>query len=334
MASYPLSSTARTMLRTKRAVWGVLLLIAGGVLITATDFWVAALLLMLTGLALAATGVIATVKAHRFNRQDAAIAESIRHELGQLLIQPPTSAFTPGDDGWQVSRGSVVELQRHFDQDTVGGLQGTLDHRYSLFASSFGTTLGSGGRDWFGGTSLVSTSGFLTGVSNLNLRLNSVTRDNLMGDALFSVLEFETAAGDFDTMRLISMSQPAASAWIGGLVDTVGQGLGGHTTHAGTAVLHHVQPMVDHFTPRDISYTTDRLMALERRSRNGESPTIRALGQPVGRNAMLATEILFSDGQCTRLFPVRFPDLFGGAIGLATSRAFSELEGKRRAAIE
>lgn len=321
------------MLRIKRAVWGVLLLLAGVALAVTTDFWVAAVLMILIGLPLATTGVMATVRAYRFNRQDAAIAAKINHELEQLLVQPATAAFTPGDDGWQVPRGSVVELQRHFDQDTVGGLQGTLGHRYSLFASSFGTTLGSGGRNWFGGTSLASTSGFLTGISNLNLRLNSVTRDNLMGDALFSVLEFETAAGGFDTMRLISMSQPAAAGWVGGLVDTVGQGLGGYSTHAGTAVLRHVQPIVNHFTPRDISYTTDRLMALERRSRNGESPTIRALGQPVGRNAMLATEIWFSDGQCARLFPVRFPDLFGGAIGLATNRAFTELEAKQQPAL-
>jgi hypothetical protein len=325
MADISLSPTARAMLRTKRMVWGIALLLVGLSLLSQDTWWLS-LVFLLIGLPLAVTGVLAAAKAHKFNKQDAAIANNVRQEFGQLLARSPTPAFDATADGWEVPEGSVVELQRHFDQDTVGGLQGTLSHRYSMFSSSFGSSLTSGGRDWFNTVSMTSTRGFLTGLSNLDLQLNSVTRDNLMGDALFSVLEFETASGHRDTMRLISMSQPAAASWVGGLVENIGHGLGGRSTHAGTAVLNHIQAMVDHYTPRDISYTTDRLMALERRSRGDKAPTIRAQGQPVGRNAMLATTIHFTDGQVTRLFPIRFPDFLGHAMGLATSRAFEEIE--------
>lgn len=330
MPRVPLSTAALKMQRVPRTVWGTSLCLAGGALFL-VDWWPLGIIILLVGLPLAITGALTILKARKFNHQDATIAQSIEHELGQLLIQPATAAYSTTTDQWEVAHGSVVELQRHFDQDTAGGLQGTLNHRFSVFSSSFGYAAGHGGDNWFGAATLTGTRGFLNGISNVDLSLNSTTRDNLMGDALFSVLEFSTASGSTDTMRLISTSQPAAASWLGNLTANVGNGLGGDSTHAGSAVLGNLNALVNHFMPRDISYTTDRLMALERRSRTGDAPTIHAIGHPVGRNAMLATKIRFPDGQSTHLFPVQFPDLLGRAMGLATSQAFASLEpGKRK----
>lgn len=313
------------MLRTGKLVWGCILTFAGLFLSTG-DVPALAVVLLITGVPFALVGLAAGRKARRFNRQDTAVAERIGEEFWYMLQRPALPAFTPDSQGWEIQEARVVELQRHFDQETAGNLDGALHHNFSSFSSSFGLTLGRGGQNWFGAASAGSSTGLLSGISNVSLTMHSTTRDNLMGDALFSVLEFPTNNGEFDTMRLISMSQPGAAAWIGDLVNAVGLNLGGHSTHSGGTVLRHLPDLVGHFTPKDISYTTDRLKALERRHRDaGLVPTLHAFGQPIGRNAMIATEIRFADGQRSHLFPLEFPRMLGNAIGKASSSALESL---------
>jgi hypothetical protein len=313
------------MLRTGKLVWGCILTIAGLFLFT-RDMPALAVVLLIAGVPLSLVGLTAARKARRFNRHDTAVAERIGEEFWHMLQRPALSAYAPDNQGWEIQEARVVELQRHFDQETAGNLDGALHHNFSSFSSSFGVSVGRGGQNWFGAASASNTTGLLTGLSNVSLSMHSTTRDNLMGDALFSVLEFPTNSGELDTMRLISMSQPGAAAWIGDLVNAVGQNLGGHSTHSGETVLRHVPDLVGHFTPKDISYTTDRLKALERRHRDtGQIPTLHAFGQPIGRNAMIATEIRFADGQRSHLFPLQFPRILGNAIGKASSSALEGL---------
>jgi hypothetical protein len=313
------------MLRTGKLVWGCILVIAGLLLFT-QDMAAFGVILLIIGIPLSLVGLAAGRKAGRFNRQDTAVAERIGEELWHMLQRPALSAYAPDSQGWEIQDARVVELQRHFDQETAGNLDGALHHNFSSFSSSFGLSLGRGGQNWFGAASAGKTTGLLTGISNVSLTMRSTTRDNLMGDALFSVLEFPTAKGEFDTMRLISMSQPGAAAWIGDLVNAVGVNLGGHSTHSGGTVLRHLPDLVNHFTPKDVSYTTDRLKALERRHHDaGSVPTLHAFGQPIGRNAMIATEIRFADGQRSHLFPLEFPRMLGDAVGRASSSALESL---------
>ncbi|MDJ0354954.1 hypothetical protein [Paenarthrobacter sp. PH39-S1] len=112
---------------------------------------------------------------------------------------------------------------------------------------------------------------------------------------------------------------------------SVGHSLGGPSTHAGASVGRWIHPLTDRFTPRDISYTTDRLRALER-SRDG-SP-VSVYGAPVGRNAILGTRFTFADGQQTNIFPARFPALLGQAIGIGTRHAVAGNDAGRTKQLE
>lgn len=313
------------MLRTGKLVWGCILVVAGLFLFT-QEMAAFAVILLIIGIPLSLVGFSAGRKARRFNRHDTAVAGRIGDEFWNMLQRPALPAYAPDDQGWEISEARVVELERHFDQETAGNLNGALHHNFSSFSSSFGLSVGRAGQDWFGAASASNSRGLLTGISNANLTMHSTTRDNLMGDALFSVLEFPTGSGDLDTMRLISMSQPGAAAWLGDLINVVGQNLGRHSTHSGATVLRHLPDLVAHFTPKDVSYTTDRLKALERRQRDtGLVPTLHAFGQPIGRNAMIATEIRFADGQRSHLFPLQFPRMLGHAIGKASNSAMESL---------
>ncbi len=318
----PFSHHARTMLRTSQTVWGVILTalallfvalsISGG----SGGWLIPAALMAAIGVPLLLTGLNAWRKAVAFNETDYAFSRSIHQELSTLANLPHESAFGTDATCVSVRTASVVELERHFDQDTSGAIVGSLDHSMKMFGHSAG--IGAGRLFGSGNmlTANVSTMrGFINGVSNAQLAMSSTTRANLLGDALFSVLEFTGTDGHPDTMRLVSMSGPAATHWMGDLIHGASQCLGGTATHAGQSVAHWINPLVANFTPRDISYTTDRLKAMERHQ---DMTLPMASGQLVGRNAILATAIEFSNGTVTRLFPHRFPAMFGACIGRAT----------------
>jgi hypothetical protein len=332
MANIPFSPAAQQMRRTGKLLWGLALVVLAILFLPfsgadgGADFVLSGLLAIVGG-PLLFVGIRAEQRARAFNREDMAIANSISHELTGLVNASPAAAFDGDEQSWEVPFGTVVELQRHFDRDTAGSLLGTLDHRLSMFTRSFGVGVAQARSSVLLAGGVSGTRGFMSGVSNVDVTMSSTTRDNLMGDALFSVLEVPSRNGTNDTMRVISMSQPGAASWIANLVTNVGNGLGARSTHAGATVLNFVTPLTGHFAPRDISYATDRLMALERRSRiSGDAPGIAAFGEPIGRNAMLATRLRFDDGQVTSLFPARFPAILGRSIGAATTAAIQQLE--------
>lgn len=319
-ARAPFSHHARTMLRTTRTVWGVVLtaLALLFLYLSASEgvgWMVPTVLFAVIGVPLLLSGINAWRKAVAFNETDFAYSRRIHEELTALANLPHETAFNADASCLSVRTANVVELQRHFDQDTSGAIVGTLNHSMRMFGQSNGISLGhvTGGGNLFS-ANISAMRGFINGVSNAQLGMSSTTRSNLLGDALFSVLEFTGEDGHPDTMRLVSMSGPAATQWMGDLINGVSQSLGGPGTHAGQAVAHWIGPLVANYTPRDISYTTDRLKAMERHQ---DMALHAATGQLVGRNAMLATAIEFSNGTVTRLFPHKFPSMFGACIGRA-----------------
>src|SRR5690606_21877557 len=115
-------------------------------------------------------------------------------------------------------------------------------------------------------------TGAIRGLSQVDLAVSSTTRNNLMGDALFSVFEAPGPAGDRDTYRVISMSQPGVISWLQELVAFAANQVGGPRTHAGGTVLSWTQQLVQRFAPGDISYVTDRLKALQARGDDEREP--------------------------------------------------------------
>ncbi len=317
----PFSYHARTMLRTTRTVWGALLTALALLFLYLTashgvGWLVPTLPVAVIGIPLLLSGINAWRKAVAFNETDFAYSRTIHKELVTLANLPHETAFHGDASCISIHTATVVELQRHFDQDTSGAIVGTLNHSMRMFGHSTGIGLGRvTGRGNLFSANISAMRGFINGVSNVQLGMSSTTRSNLLGDALFSVLEFTGNDGHPDTMRLVSMSRPAATQWMGDLINGVSQSLGGPSTHAGQAVAHWTGPLTANYTPRDISYTTDRLKAMERHQ-NMTLPA--ATGQLVGRNAMLATAIEFSNGTVTRLFPHKFPSMFGASIGRAS----------------
>ncbi|MFQ4147944.1 hypothetical protein AAGW05_04490 [Arthrobacter sp. LAPM80] len=325
----PYSPYARTLLHTGRTVWGVILtalalyffFLTGT---TGSGLWVVPFVICAAiGIPLLISGIRAWRKAVAFNEADYAFSLRIHAQLSALAALPHEAVFGSDASCVDIHGARVVELERHFDQETSGAITGSLNHSMSMFGASVSHSRGyiSGATETSARTSSSSVSvmrGMIKGVSTVQLGMSSTTRSNLLGDALFSVLEFTGNDGHRDTMRLVSMSAPAAGQWMGDLIHGVSQSLGGPATHAGKAVADWIQPLVNSFAPRDISYATDRLKAMER-DKKTTLPT--ASGQLVGRNAMLATSIEFSGGTTTRLFPHKFPVMFGASIGHAGSDA-------------
>lgn len=61
-------------------------------------------------------------------------AESISQELSELCRRPEIEAYRPDAGSASVSEATVVELERHFDQETAGSIIGTLNHRFPRLA--------------------------------------------------------------------------------------------------------------------------------------------------------------------------------------------------------
>ena len=206
----------------------------------------------------------------RIVRRSVALTQAI----GQLLNRSRSEAYASDGSLTHVSGATVIEVDRHFDQDTQGQVLTTINTTTRTFgvthSSQSGTAVhGTGGM----GTSSVAQSNYYgssTGVTDSTSRttgteesvLSQTTRANLMGDALFSVFETTDASGQRDTIRAISLSRPAAEGVIRDLVGAVCYRVGGPETHSGGAVWAYVENVVAQFAPGDISYVTDRLKAI------------------------------------------------------------------------
>ena len=304
---------------------------------TSSGFWdgfagvqVFGFVFLLLSLILLLIGIIGEVSARAFNARDLGLARRLSRELSALAQMPPELAYEPDPSMARVFQARLVEVERHFDQQTAGAIAGTLEHRLSLFGSSFSASVGSssysddGMRSSSSSSSFGSFSGTISGLSQVELGLSSTTRSNLMGDALFSVLEITDQYGGTDTVRVISMSRPGVQGWIADLVGAVADRVGGPGTHAGSGVLMRTGQLVDRFSPHDISYVTDRFKALHARPFEQRDP-VAVVGPSIGRNAVIATQVRISDGPALRVLPAQFPTMFGQAIGAAFGRGRPEV---------
>ncbi|WP_454116726.1 hypothetical protein [Microbacterium aurum] len=284
---------------------------------------------LLLGLVLLTVGIVGEMRAQRFNRRDIALANAFHDRLMELAQVPRASMYTD-PDAPVVRDARLIEIERHFDQQTQGAITGTLETRMKMFASSFGVSSGRsyGTSEYYGdgragasttsyGTTSTTTSGTIQGTTTAHLGLSQTTRANLMGDALFAVFE---VAGD--TYRVVSMSTPAAREWLADLVRGVAAHYGGDQTHAGGVIAAWVPTLVQQFGPEDVSYATDRLKSIAARDFAERDP-VSITGAPVGRNAMIAVSMQLATGQTLELMPIAFPAVFGSAIGAADKRAMT-----------
>lgn len=351
-----MSPAARAMRHRKVLGWGVALLVLWAVCslgFTAATYWanegranwgisfatsqVIGGSFFVTAAVLVIIGVAAEVKAKAFETRDRTLATSLARHLDTMLATVPrTQAYEHDPSMSTVNGAKIVEVERHFDQQTAGAITGALSHRLSMFGTSFSMSSGSASSTATGPGSSVSRmsssslgtfSGTISGLSRVELGLSTTTRDNLMGDALFSVFEYDNR-GARDTLRVTSMSRPAVQSWIADLVGAVAARVGGQGTHAGSAILLRTPSVIALFEPPDISYATDRLKAMVSRPYDEREP-ITVSGTAVGRNAMIATTLQIRPGEQLHLFPAQLPMLFGRAVGSAF--APSELRPPRAA---
>jgi len=294
--------------------------IAGGsARVPETIFFVCAGICAAIGAPLLIPGIRGELAAARFNRVDWAIADGLAGSLDRLVNSTPGSAYDRQDGVQVIHHGRLVEIERHFDQQTEGAITGAMSHQLRMFGRSFSSGVGHLSR---GGTmingSFGSFSGSINGLSQVDLGLTSVTRSNLMGDALFAVFEAAGPAGRRDTYRVINMSQPGVVGWINGLIQHAAGQFGGGATHSGTTMMAWADNLIRQFQPRDISYVTDRLKAISNRPYE-ERETVRIAGTAAGRNALIATTLQIGGGPPLQMMPSLFPEMLGAAVaeGLA-----------------
>lgn len=327
-----LSGRARTKLHRTSLVIGLLLLVVvalinslplliartgDGILtgLSATVFLTS--LLWIPGLILVSVGIWGEISARRLNNADWSTAESLVAHANRLTAQPPATAYKSGAV-IHLDPQRVLEVERHFDQKTAGEARGTLMHQFSMFGQSFGLGYSAGGH-----TSVAAGvhSAAINGMSDLHLALNSTTRSDLMGDALFAIFETRDSSGASDTLRVTAVSNGAVYEWIHGLVSETARRFG-HDTHAGATIQSFANTIAGHFAPADVSYLSDRLhLALAQDKRGEAAPPIYVEGVPCGRGAIVATTARIGSADGLRIFPTALPAMWGNTVGQALAAA-------------
>ena len=270
------------------------------------------LLYLVPGLLMAWVGGRAELRARRFDRADRAFADGLAAELRALCSADPSEAYRAGPDLVEIRAGRLVEVERHFDQQTIGSVAGRLSYQLSQFGGSLDLSRGR----WGAGT----MSAALHGMGTAQLRAEQSTRDHLMGDALLAVVEAPGPAGPDDTYRVVSVSAVAAAGWVQALVFAAIDHLEGPRSFAGATLADFSGALVQHFAPQDVSYAADRLRAqVGRAPERRDALVVRGLA--IGRNALLAVDVQIGQQGSLMLFPVQFPALFGQAVARAAHRA-------------
>ncbi|GAA3944207.1 hypothetical protein [Microbacterium soli] len=268
----------------------------------------------LLGAILFLIGFIAELRARAFNRRDIAQANALHHRLVDFSRTPRSALYSaPGDS--VVSGARIIEIERHFDQQTEGAITGALETSMRMFSTSFGVSSATTyahdvdtARTY--GSSSSFTSGSINGTTIANLSMSQTTRANLMGDALFAVFE----VNGNDTYRVVSMSASGVRDWMAELILAVSEHFGGQATHSGNVVASWVPTITQQFGPQDVSYATDRLKALAARPYE-DRESVAFAGTTIGRNAMIATHMRIGDAPPLELLPSVFPSSFGAALG-------------------
>lgn len=273
------------------------------------------LMLLIPGLGLVAFGLWKDQVARRFNREDSARADRLEAALAQLCRTQPEAAYAKDDYISHVASGRLVEMERHFDSVTAGQVIGSLQHQLGFFGRTFTTGAGYG----CGAAASSNSWGRMTGQSSVALKISATTRDNLLGDALFAVVEVGDRNDDFDTVRVLGLAEPAVKSWIVDLTHRAADQVGGPRTHSGRAVAAWSTRLADMFGNTQVSYASDQLAAVSRRP-DQERPLIGLEGVAVGHNAVLAS-MLSVGNRSVRLFPHRLPSMLGAAMTNAVGQA-------------
>jgi len=267
-------------------------------------------IVFLGGIGLIGYGLWENHKAKQFNREDSARADRLHTALHSFCQQDPQPAYAQDDSLARVIAGRLVEMERHFDSVTTGNVAGSLQHQLGFFGQSFSV-----GHIFRYGDVVSSSSswGRMHGQSHVALEISSTTRDNLLGDALFAVVEVDDATGGFDTMRVLGLSQPSVKSWIVDLTHRAADHVGGPGTHSGQAVAAWGVRLAEAFGNTEVSYATDQLAAIRARS-SEDRPHLGVDGIAVGRNATLATTLSIGNHRVCQLFPHRLPAMLGSAM--------------------
>ncbi|MGP5088581.1 hypothetical protein [Brachybacterium tyrofermentans] len=274
-------------------------------------------LLWIIGLVLLIVAVLGELKARRINREDWATATALAAHADQLLAQPRANAYTSGAV-IRLDPRRVLEVERHFDEKTAGEARGTLMHQFSMFGQSFGVGYAAGNRTSVGASV---HSGAIQGMSDVHLALDSTTRHDLMGDALFALFETVDQSGSPDTLRVTALSNGAVHEWVHALVVQTAQRFG-MDTHSGVTVQGYAGHLASHFGPADVSYLSDRLhLALAQDKRGEHAPDILVDGVASGRGAIVATSARIGGADDLRIFPTAFPAMWGESVGGALAAA-------------
>lgn len=279
-------------------------------------------LFFIVGAILFLIGLLAEIRARIFNAHDIARAKGLNRKLAAFSQYSRAQLYEASGD-IVIEDAKIIEIERHFDQQTEGAITGTLETSMHMFSTSYNKssaqTIGKyddRGQGYVTDSSRTTswgkttTSGTMTGTSIANFSLSQTTRANLMGDALFAVFEIN---GN-DTYRVVSMSAPGVKAWMGDLIMTVAEHFGGYMTHSGQMIAAWIPSLTHQFGPQDVSYATDRLKVLAARPYE-DREAVSFEGTAIGRNAMIATHIRIGAAEPLEMLPVAFPGTFGRALG-------------------
>lgn len=303
-------------------VAGWFLMRAGGETDAATQLAGALFLMVFAGGSLGVVGfVLLTVgllgerKANKVNRVDWALAERLANHCEALLQEPPHIAYV-AENVQEFTPHRLIEVERHFDERTAGDARGAAMHQFSMFGSAVSVSQAEGKKS---ALTVGGFSGAVRGLSDLHLTLAATTRRDLMGDALFALFETRGSGGQPDTLRVTALSNGAVRDWMQTLVHQTANTFG-MDTHSGVTISAYADRIVAHFAPSDVSYLSDRLHLVASQTARGDQATPLVIrGIPSGRGAIVATsaQIDGPDQGSLRVFPTRFPALWGNRVGTA-----------------
>jgi hypothetical protein len=238
-------------------------------------------------------------------RRDAIAAEALRTNLGPAL----RLANIGEQDAVEIgpARHTAMrlgEVSRHFDTNTASTISGWLTHNLGFHGWAIGAEVG--------GVELGSGSLGLSGTSQVSLTTSGTSRDNLMSDGFFAVLEQDTPSG-IDTLRMVVPSEQAARELVKALLDEALDSFTAITNPRfktrwmmypqAHSTLAQFVPMLLSF-PDEASYVSDRLHAVIRMPEPSR-PLLNIWGEPLGQHAVLASSVQFGDeGAIQPLFPV------------------------------
>ncbi|HLC29929.1 MAG TPA: hypothetical protein VJM51_04020 [Dehalococcoidia bacterium] len=236
------------------------------------------------------------------NEADFRAAQRVREAIWAWRKEiPRANDLLPGVNA---RRGLVIgEITRHFDQQTVGSINGWLQFSLRGWGSSSATTYDSSGV--FGPIHQTTgqSSGVLVGTAIASLELRAVTRADLFTEGFIAVFDERNPESVLETLRVIAPAEPACQELLVEACEGVGKSFGeGSYRHA---ALRAASDRLQYAFKTDISYVSDRLNAYLRLL-SAERPVVDIVGSLVNDHARVGAAVQFSDkpGEWYQLFPL------------------------------